>query len=255
MALGDTAGCPWATPLLRGCPCPGADPSLAWPQALPPCPRAPPAICCLRWHQLFSAVPVGHGPHRRSPPGHLGTVPSPEARAPAVPSLPCSVPGLRLGGATGCGRLAGVPHAGRDPTAASSPWAGRRAPAAATHTASALFCRSPAGRISSVLARGPPRDAGAPAARSCHESGSGSWPSPVTSLSAGPWWPRLPRPPPWLWPQLTLLELVSCDRTSQCGRGSPMAPARRLQGCPSRTQGGQGAAAMQGSLGAPLGHG
>lgn len=35
---------------------------------------------------------------------------------------------------TGCGWLAGVTHAVHDPAAASSPWAGRRAPTAAAHT-------------------------------------------------------------------------------------------------------------------------
>lgn len=97
-----------------------------------------------------------------------------------------------------------------------------------------------------------------PAAHSHHgragHSGSGARPSPTTSPAAGPQCPRVPRPP-WLWPRLTLLELASCDPTSERGHGSRALPARWLWGCPSSTQGGQGAAAMRGGRAAPLGHG
>lgn len=135
-----------------------------------------------------------------------------------------------------------VPHAGHDPAAVSCPWAGWQAPAAAAHTAHCSAGARPEGLPPSR----PGDDLGNP--------GAGS-PLPPRPGTAAPVSGQAPPSPPWLWPRLTLLEFASWDPTSQRGHGSRALPARCLWGCPSSTQGGQGAAAMRGGRDAPLRHG
>lgn len=79
--------CPGGTPHLGGA---ALAPSPAWPQCASPCARAPPALrdthvtsCLLLCPRPVVMVPMGGTP----PPGLLRTVPTREARVPALPLL------------------------------------------------------------------------------------------------------------------------------------------------------------------------
>lgn len=144
-----------------------------------------------------------------------------------------------------------VPHQAVTPS--PFPPVGRVAGARCGGTHGALFCRGPPARISSIPARGDPGTlgAGSPLPPQLGTAAPVSGPARAPRSQQGRSVPR----PPRLWPRLTLLELSSCDPTSQRGHGSRALPARWLCGCPSSTQGGQGAAAMRGGRGGPFRHG